>query len=516
MRRNRLRAVPSSQSDIIPAPVGGWNARDSLAAMPRTDAPLLENFYPSATNVTIRGGELDWATGVPSAVKTLISFAGSATARLFAATNAGLFDVTSAGAVGAAVAAITAGDVSHTNFSVAGGNYLIIVNGEDELLQYDGSTWQFINAGTTPSITGVTSSDLSFVASFKRRLWFVEKNSMSLWYLPVGQIGGAATEFDVGPLFKRGGTVVAITGWTMDGGEGVDDYFVVASSEGELAVYKGTDPASILTWALVGLYYIGEPLNNRCFISYGGDLLFLCRIGLYPLSKALVGNPTLEGLSLAGKIQTAFNQAIATYGDLPGWQMCVYPKQGALLLNVPVAAGVRWDQFVQNMLTGSWTKFTGWNGNCMAVHNKQLFLGKAGTVTKLWVGESDLASANIQATAVQAFTTLRMSGREKEVKLLRPFLKINGNFSLASGIAVDYNLNTDFTMESVDFSEGGIWDESDWDDAYWALDEYNYQEWQTPDADTGRAIAIKLRIESNSSTISWNATELVYTAGAVL
>ena len=40
----------------IPAPVGGWNARDSLANMAPTDAVVLENMFPNVSNVVLRGG----------------------------------------------------------------------------------------------------------------------------------------------------------------------------------------------------------------------------------------------------------------------------------------------------------------------------------------------------------------------------------------------------------------------------------------------------------------------------
>jgi hypothetical protein len=40
----------------IPAPVGGWNARDALANMPPTDAVKLVNFIPRGSYVQSRGG----------------------------------------------------------------------------------------------------------------------------------------------------------------------------------------------------------------------------------------------------------------------------------------------------------------------------------------------------------------------------------------------------------------------------------------------------------------------------
>lgn len=40
----------------IPAPVGGWNARDALDKMPETDAVKLVNWIPRGSYVQSRGG----------------------------------------------------------------------------------------------------------------------------------------------------------------------------------------------------------------------------------------------------------------------------------------------------------------------------------------------------------------------------------------------------------------------------------------------------------------------------
>jgi len=40
----------------LAAPIGGWNARDSLAEMKPLDAVQLVNFFPTPTDVTLRKG----------------------------------------------------------------------------------------------------------------------------------------------------------------------------------------------------------------------------------------------------------------------------------------------------------------------------------------------------------------------------------------------------------------------------------------------------------------------------
>ena len=46
----------TAKTASVPAPIGGWNARDSLANMSPTDAVQLVNWFPTPTDVTMRKG----------------------------------------------------------------------------------------------------------------------------------------------------------------------------------------------------------------------------------------------------------------------------------------------------------------------------------------------------------------------------------------------------------------------------------------------------------------------------
>ena len=95
------RAV--SQPVSLPAPVGGWNARDSLTAMQPNEAVILENWYPATTECVLRNGYTKWATGITGQVETLMAYSGANTNKLFAIAGTSVYDVTAGGAVGAAV-----------------------------------------------------------------------------------------------------------------------------------------------------------------------------------------------------------------------------------------------------------------------------------------------------------------------------------------------------------------------------------------------------------------------------
>lgn len=77
----------------IPAPVGGWNARDALDKMEATDAVRLVNWIPRGTFVQSRGGYSVSQTGLGGPVETLASYAGQSNL-LLAAADGKFWDVT--------------------------------------------------------------------------------------------------------------------------------------------------------------------------------------------------------------------------------------------------------------------------------------------------------------------------------------------------------------------------------------------------------------------------------------
>ena len=59
----------------LASPIGGWNARDSLAEMNPLDAVQLINFFPTPSDVTLRKGFTKTSTGITGNVQTLMNYA---------------------------------------------------------------------------------------------------------------------------------------------------------------------------------------------------------------------------------------------------------------------------------------------------------------------------------------------------------------------------------------------------------------------------------------------------------
>ena len=75
----------TGQRGTLPAPVGGWNTRDALAATEPLYALELENFFPTRGRVSLRRGfEEETDTGETSPVATLFSWMSGSAKKLFA------------------------------------------------------------------------------------------------------------------------------------------------------------------------------------------------------------------------------------------------------------------------------------------------------------------------------------------------------------------------------------------------------------------------------------------------
>src|SRR5262249_7225392 len=115
---NRLAkgGKPTANPVSVPAPTGGWNARDSLPQMGATDAIYLDNFIPDAEGVQQRRGSSVFSTGLAGQfVESLMEYNAANTApQLLAATPARIYDVSAAGPGSLQVTGLSNGRWQHT------------------------------------------------------------------------------------------------------------------------------------------------------------------------------------------------------------------------------------------------------------------------------------------------------------------------------------------------------------------------------------------------------------------
>jgi hypothetical protein len=503
----------SSKSTSIPAPVGGWNARDSIANMPVTDAAIMTNWFPTTTDVMVRKGYSNFATGLVNQVESLMVYAGGAANKMFAAAGTGFFNITAGGAVGAAVqTGLANARWDYQNISTVGGNFMLCTNGFDKLRGYDGTNWWRDGDGTH-DITGFDTSTAYNSLLFKNRMWFTQKNTLNLYYLGTSSIAGAASLFPLGSVAREGGYIVDIGAWTLDAGYGVDDYLVAITNKGEVLVYRGTDPSSASTWSLVGVWKIGAPVGIRPMFKYGGDLLVITQDGLTPLSSALQSDRLNPRVSLTDKIQWAISTSISNYGGTFGWQTVYYPKNNMLLLNVPIAVGSQ-EQYAMNNITKNWSRFTNWNANCWALYNDDLYFGSNGVVCKAWDTNAD-NGADIVTECAQAFSYFGTPGRTKRFMMVRPLISSNGSPKVLAQINTDFQYSNRYNPLTANASAFSLWGTAKWGQGTWGTSNNVTKVWNGATS-LGYSAGCELEVATNGIETRWVSTDYVYEVGGVL
>jgi hypothetical protein len=516
------KKVPEEQKSVIitmPPPVGGWNARDSLPMMPPTDAVQLTNVVPWPSDVRTRLGSTDWVTGFTSPVQTLMPFnsATPGSKKLFAAAGTAIYDATSSGAVGAAVVSgQTNAQWQYVNFATSAGQFLCAVNGADSYETYNGSTW---TATATMPITGGGTLNMNTVigiAIYQSTLYFIPTNTLGFYYLPAQQITGTVTYFNLAALCKKGGYLVAIDTWTVDGGQGPQDYFVALTSEGEVVVFQGS-AFSIAIGSpgymnMVGVYFIARPIGRRCTWKYGGDLLILTERGIFPISVALAAASIDKRVAITDKIEPAFVANAQSFFSTFGWQLESHTQGQFLLVNVPSSPPT---QLIMQFQSKGWANFTGWSANCFLYFNGVMYYGGATTVTQCYLGKSDNGN-QINTTILPAFTQLRIIGQQKHVKLVRPYFSADGNFNFAIGAAVDYLVPYAPNAPQSAPTTNSLWDVALWDVGVWGSLDAQSKPWTTVQSFPCVAFTPFFQIATNSSTIKLEAYDIVFARGGVL
>lgn len=509
------RQVAKSMS--LAAPIGGLNARDSVALMPETDAITLDNWFPTTTSVDLRNGYESHAT-FDGRCESVIAYNGMARAIFVALdddTDVSLMDATSGGPISAVlvggsgdtVEALSNARFDYQNFGTTGGKFLSVVNGEDTPLQYNGSAW----IASTMTGSGLTTSHLFTVATYAERLWYAEVDTFNVWYLPLQSITGTLTKLPLGSLFNLGGSLSNIVTWSADTGSLLADFIAFISTEGEVVVYSGQDPASILTWSRIAQFRVGRPVTrgNRAWTKFGAESVLITADGLIPLSRAVQQDRADASAAISDKIRKRFNGDVLMHGARYGWSVALHPIGQKLLVNVPTREGATSYQWVMNSQTKAWTRFTAWNAFCLETTRDALYFGGDGYLALADTGLDDDGDS-ILADAKQAFSYFGQRGRQKQMTMARPILSIDGPISLALGVDVDYQDVDPGSVVPIAGNVGDPW-EVPWD-APWTGAGVIYKSWNSVRG-IGFAIAPRIKVQSAGVNLSWSATDFIYEPG---
>jgi hypothetical protein len=477
--------------------------------MPETDAYEMINWIPQQIGIRMRKGYAQWTDDAladeiksllnyfpnTASVSSAINYAEVPTAipgEMFAATDNGIYDVSTPGAVPVLGIALSgtaeAGRVYQANFANIAGTFLLACSEMDGYHTYDGTNWLKVTMGAGANqVNNVDPADLCFVTLWKRKAWFVEKDTSSVWYLATDSLYGNATELDLGSLLKKGGAIAWIATWTIDAGEGIDDMLVICSENGEVLIYRGTDPSSASTFGLVGCWEIGDvPKGRSGFCYMGGDLLVISSLGIMPMSYITRGGAALLAASqkeYTSKISPTFNRQLSESFNQFGWRMDVIAREQLLLVSTPTSIP---NQFAMNIPNGAWTTLQGLEITAFRVVGGWGFFGDTGgNVHVAFAGYTDgqlldgTPGQPIEGTLMPAFNSFGQSSQMKH------FLMCRLNFLASSTPAIRAAMNVDFngqiTFSSPTLPNTGeavsVWDSGVWDGSTWGGDPPAYAIW---------------------------------------
>jgi hypothetical protein len=606
--------------------MGGWIKNVNLATpdarLPNgqkvNGAAVLENWFPTATGIRMRGGTEAYAqVSTSDDVTALFTYVNGNNESMFATTEDSIFDISAAafnllvddddnilvddlgnllvdGSIPPVMSGLTGGDWSSVQFATTGGVFLDLVNGQDNKLIYDGTNFYPIGTGglnalnydtgtlpftvgqtvtggtsgasatiikvigTTASgtlwigavtggpfqdnenlttaggaakadgtttvlfggFTGIASSALSQNWVYKNRLFYVEKNSLNAWYLPVDSITGLAQKLPLGGVFTLGGSLLFGATWSIESGNGLSELCVFFTTEGEVAVFTGADPASASTWSKTGVYRIGKPRGPKALIRAGGDLVIATDIGFIPLSVATQRDiAALSPSAISYPIETGWNEAVAERIS-DDWNCAVWPTKQMVIVAPPTGAGQQPQMLVANARTGAWCVFTGLDATCMVLFGDRFFFGsKGGVVVEMEVTGAD-QGAPFTATVLPLFDPLKSPASLKIGLEARATVRAKSRVQVKCSLQADYNINLPSPPDDTSTTVGSVWGAARWGEATWGTQaaKQTFRDWHSVSG-SGYALAVASQITSGSSSppdVEFVETELTFDMGDIV
>jgi hypothetical protein len=400
----------------IPGPSKGIVLSTNQAIDSVGTAWIMRNMIPTERGGRLRGGTDPHGLLLGTdQVQEMFTYKSGPTEKMFAATNSAIFDVTSPpvppSTTSSVVSGLTSGDWVSMMQSTPAGQFLIIANGADTVRNYDGTTW------TAPSITGpAATSDLIYCWTFARRGFYIEKDSLDVWYLGVNAISGAANVFPLGSVFNEGGKLIAGFDWSIESGDGPSNLCCFLTSKGEVAVYAGTDPATASDWVLKGVFDIGEPLGKHAIMKAGGDVMIATTTGLIPLSKVFVTDvAALSAVAVSKNVEDYWKKQATE--STRNWKIGVWREQSLAFISKPDSLPDN-DILVVNLLTGGWGIVKNWTAAAWEILDGELYFGSsAGQITKADTTAEDEGTP-FEGVYLSTFASMGNHGEKKSAKLM--------------------------------------------------------------------------------------------------
>jgi len=372
------------QITTLPAPTRGIIQHENDAFTGPGACIILDNWFPTMKGIKLRGGCKRWCV-LPETTPVISGFeyVSGNQQRMFAANAAKLYDVTSA-APTLVKAGQTSGNYCASQLANLAGYWLIAVNETGDFpLRFDGTTWTVLSAD---QITGPVGSpvehgrNLSYVCKYRNRLFFIETKSMNIHYLGIDSVGGALTKIPLSGAATHGGYLMFMANWSIDAGDGIDDKLVIGTSEGEILIFTGSNPADPNNWRQEGRYQISPPLGMNAHENVGGDLLVMTVDGIVPISQAITKSAgQLELALITRAIKRMWREEVlAKRGQ--AWTMKKWDEYGGIFITFPGGPAGKRYCLAMNNTTGAFGRAVGWDAMCFLRMRADMFFGTQGGI----------------------------------------------------------------------------------------------------------------------------------------
>lgn len=502
---------PAAKVAHISAPLKGLSRFAEVTGSDPLYASILTNWIVEEDRITVRPGYVvigQIAAATP--ISTLIPYYGSPE-RLAAASGGNIYNTSGVllqGGYGGDDWAWTAySDLSTTD-------YTLMVNGHDGVISWDGTTFVKETITVPAAETWIDPNKFDKVTTHMNRVWFADSENLAVYYLPIQQKAGAVELFPLDVLFKHGGHIEAISGWTLDGGLGLDDALAIFSSNGEVVIYSGVDPES--DFKLVGIFHFDSPMSKKSVMTFGGDLYVLVSTGLVPMTTLLKAETENLGIRSDRNVSGEFESVSRIHRDDFGWSTMLNHQSGHMICNMPIGGG-KYQQMIRLMRGPIWMKWLdvpsrcwGWLGN----------IGYFGTDDGriCWGGPQYLTDAGKAITADVRFAWSNYrSVAEKNFKMVQVYSLTDGMPRPFIDMEVDYSNVPPTNQPEVTYgpSGGSSWNTATWDLDDWASTTQPRQHWQGITG-LGRVGAPRIRVSISGAVFSITGVDVLFELGGLM
>lgn len=372
------------QATTLPAPTRGIIQSENYTYMTPGGALVCDNWMPTMRGLKLRGGCQRWCV-LPETTPIISGFEyiSGNVQRMYAANATKLYDTTTTTPT-LIKSGQASGNYCASQLANQAGDFMMVVNdGGDFPLRFDGTTWTTLNAGQITGPAGstvVAGKNLTYVWKYRNRWFFIEGGSMNAWYLPLNANQGALSMIPLSGAATKGGKLLFGASWSIDAGDGIDDKCVFVTDQGELLIFTGSDPSTASNWKQEGRYAVPRPMGMNAHIPIGGDMLIATVEGIVPISQAITKDAAqLDLAALTVKIKTMWREEVLAKGALP-WTMKKWDEFGGLFVTWPGGApGGRYCA-AANSATGAWCRFVGYDAMCFMQIRGDLFFGTQGGI----------------------------------------------------------------------------------------------------------------------------------------